>query len=186
MLLEPDLNDIPAQVRQKLVVTVSDRLGGLVTRGPLGIKFAPEYTELLDPKTAGKLLVRRLFDIISDKKPPVTEERKAKTQFKRGASAELDLSYGASLSADRIAEGMFGLSKLLEEYYGGSREAHGEALIRGLDLAQRIPAFNSIDFSGGVGYPWYYIGGHFAKVNPGFSVPQTRGKDGASLWSSYR
>lgn len=170
---EPYLGDIPGVVRQKLVASVSDKLGGLVSRGPLGIKFTPEYVELLDPEAAGKLLIRRTFDIVSDKKPPVTEERKAKTQLKRNASltlGQLDLSYPASLTADRLAEAMFGLCKLLEEYYGGARETYSEALIRGLGLEAHLQAFHSIDYSGGVGYPWYYIGGHFAKLNPGLSA----------------
>ncbi len=172
---EPDLRDIPGVVRQKLVASVSDKLGGLVSRGPLGIKFTPEYVELLDPEAAGKLLIRRTFDIVSDKKPPVTEERKAKTQLKRNASltlGQLDLSYPASLTADRLAEAMFGLCKLLEEYYGGARETYSEALIRGLGLEAHLQAFHSIDYSGGVGYPWYYIGGHFAKLNPGLSAAE--------------
>lgn len=164
---DPDLSDLPSLVRAKLINAVSTKLKELVTRGPLGIKFAPEFVELLGPREAAELLIQRTLDIINDAKLPVTEERKAKTQLRRGASVTLDLSYPASLNADRVAEGMFALSKLLEAYFGGPREEHGERLIRALGLEVHTPVFHSIEFTGGAGYPWYYIGGHFAEANPG-------------------
>lgn len=170
---EPDLSGMPRSVRQKLVDAVKSKLGGLVSRDSKGIKFTPEYVELLDAQAAGELLIQRSMDILHDNKPVVTEERKSKTALKPNASLtinDLDLNYPASLTADRLAEAMFGLCKLLEDYHGGKRETYSEALIRELGLAEHLQAFNSIDYSGGVGYPWYYLGGHFAKQNPGLSA----------------
>jgi CRISPR-associated protein Csc3 len=166
---EPELGNLPALIRDKLIQSVRDKLRKLVSRGPLGIKFAHEFVELLPPRDAGELLIQEALNIISDAKTPVTEERKAKTLLRKGSCSTLDLSYPASLSADRVAECMFALSKLLEVYYGASREGHGERLIEALGLKDCLPAFRSIEFTGGVGYPWYYMGGHFARANPGLS-----------------
>ncbi len=170
---ELDLQAIPKQVRESLVESVADKLGQLVTRAPTGMRYKPEFIELLTPQRACKLAIQRILEIISDKKPPVTEDRKAKTELRKGATVALDFDYGASLNADRLAEGLFGLSKIIFDYYGGDREAHGESLIRALGMEDLIGAFRSVEFTGGVGYPWYYIGGHYLKRNPGLDTNDT-------------
>jgi CRISPR-associated protein Csc3 len=168
--VELDLQVIPQQVRESLIETVAEKLGQLVARSPTGIRYKPEFIELLTPARACQIAIERTLEIINDKKPPVTEERKAKTVLRQGATVTLDFNYSASFNADRIAEGMFGLSKIIFDYYGGDREAHGETLIRALDLDDLLEAFKSIEFTGGVGYPWYYIGGHYIKRNPGLDT----------------
>lgn len=166
---EPELRDLAGDVRARLVQSVGDKLGQLVTRANIGMKYTPEFVELLPPDQAGELVVHRVAGIISDKKTPVTAERKAKTQLRRDAGVSLDLDYAGGLEADRLAEGLFALSKLLFDFFGGDREVHGEALLRALKVADLAPAFRAIDFTGGVGYPWYYVAGHYLRRHPGLA-----------------
>ena len=77
--LEINAKDIPKQVRQNLIASVANKLGQLVARAPTGMRYKPEFIELLTPKKACDLAIQRILEIISDKKTPVTEERKAKT-----------------------------------------------------------------------------------------------------------
>ena len=165
-----NLEYVPQRVRQTFVESVADKLGQLVARAPTGMRYKPEFIELLTPAQACKLAIQRILEIISDKKIPVTEERKAKTVLRKAATVELNFDYGASLNADRLAEGLFGVSKIIFDYYGGDRETHGESLIRALGLGDLVEAFRSIEFTGGVGYPWYYIGGHYIHRNPGLDA----------------
>ena len=169
---EPSLSDVPSSVRGMLVDSVADKLGQLVSRAPTGMRFKPEFIELLTPQKAATLAVKRIMEIIHDKKTPVTEDRKAKTALREGATVTLNFDYGASLNADRLAEGLFGLSKVIYEYYGGNREAHGEALIRALEHGDLVDYFNAIEFTGGVGYPWYYVAGHILKERTGLDAAQ--------------
>lgn len=167
---EVNLAAVPARVRTMLVDSVSDKLGQLVTRAPTGMRFKAEFIQLLPPAKACRIAAKRIMEIISDKKAPVTEARKAKTKLKKGHNVTLDFDYAASLNADRLAEGLFGISKVIVEYYGGDREGHAEALLRALDLEDVIDAFRAIDFTGGVGYPWYYAAGHYTKRHPGMDA----------------
>ncbi|MDD2422542.1 MAG: type I-D CRISPR-associated protein Cas10d/Csc3, partial [Heliobacteriaceae bacterium] len=102
----PDVSSVPTQVRADLVKKVSRGTGDLVSRGPHGIKFKPALIELLEPLRAGEQVVERVFEIINDKKLPVTEERKKKTTLRPGVSVDLDFNYEQSNNADRYAEGM--------------------------------------------------------------------------------
>ncbi len=165
-----NLEDVPQRVRQMLVESVADKLGQLVARAPTGMRYKPEFIELLTPARACKLAIQRILEIISDKKPPVTDERKAKTVLRKDATVKLDFDYGASLNADRLAEGLFGVSKIIFDYYGDDRETHGGSLICALGLGDLVETFRSIEFTGGVGYPWYYIGGHYIHRNPGLDA----------------
>lgn len=164
---EPSLQDVPSKIREALVNLVSDKLGQLITRAPTGMRYKSDLIELSTPNLATLLAVRRIMEIIHDKKAPVTDDRKAKTTLKDGTNITLDFDYEASLNADRLAEGLFGISKILYDFYGDNREAHGEALIRALGREDLIDTFNTINFTGGVGYPWYYIAGHYLKQHTG-------------------
>lgn len=166
----PDPSALPEKIRQMLIHTVSDKLDQLVTRGPTGMKFKDDFIALLDVQNAIQIATRRIFSIIKEGKESVTEIRKDKTTVRSGTQRALDFTYQGSLNADRLSEGFFGISKLLEEYYGGNREQHAERLISALGLHDLLEDFRAIDFTGGVGYPWYYIAGHYLKRNPGLSA----------------
>lgn len=158
---EPDLDGLANDVRESLTRRLGDNLGKLVGRGGKGIDYQPEFAELLGPTEAGHRMIDRTLAIIAGKKTPVTEDRKAKTVRRAGNDTPLDLNYAGSLNADRLAEGMFGLSKLLTDYYGGDRQDHGEKLLLALGLGDLQPAYRAIELTGGVGYPWYYVAGHY-------------------------
>lgn len=158
---EPDLDGLAGDVRASLTERLGDNLGKLVGRGGKGIDYQPEFAELLGPNDAGHRMIARTLAIIAGKKTPVTEDRKAKTVRRAGNDTPLDLSYAGSLNADRLAEGMFGLSKLLTNYYGGDRQDHGERLLMALGLGDLQPSYRAIELTGGVGYPWYYVAGHY-------------------------
>lgn len=164
---EVNLEDLADQVRKRLTESVVKHLGSLVKRGGKGIDYKPEFAELLDPNRAGELLIQRTLSILNHHKKPVTEERKAKTVLRSGVSLTLDTDYPASINADRLAEGMFGLSKLLTAYYKGERQTYGEALLVALGLEDLREAFKAIEVTGGVGYPWYYAAGHYLKRHTG-------------------
>lgn len=164
---EPDLDGLAVDVRDSLTKRLGDNLGKLVGRGGKGIDYQPEFAELLGPTEAGYRMIDRTLAIIAGKKTPVTEDRKAKTVRRAGNDTPLDLNYVGSLNADRLAEGMFGLSKLLTDYYGGDRQDHGEKLLLALGLSDLQPAYRAIELTGGVGYPWYYVAGHYFTLHKG-------------------
>lgn len=177
---ELELDGLAAEVRHSLTERVKDNLGQLVGRGGKGVDYQPEFAELLPPQAAGRLVISRTFAIISDKKTPVTEDRKAKTVLRTGHVTPLDLHYAGTLDSDRLAEAMFGLSKLLTDYYGGDRQDHGERLLLALGLADLQPAYRAIELTGGVGYPWYYVAGHALMRRKGLSPDELQGRMNAA------
>ncbi|NMB11825.1 MAG: type I-D CRISPR-associated protein Cas10d/Csc3, partial [Firmicutes bacterium] len=169
---EPDLDTLPIAVRETLMETIKDSMGTLVSRNQFGTRYPQELVEILDEFSAARIIVSRTMTLISDNKDPVTENRKEKTELKPDSQVELDLDYPASLNADRLAEGMIALTNLIEDYFGGSKDDHGEALVRALGMEAHIEAWQSIARTGGIGYHWYYVGGHYAKKHPGLAAEE--------------
>lgn len=167
---ELNLHIIPQQVRQRLVESVAGKLGKLVDRDGKGLKFSPEFMELLPLDKAISLAIQRLLEIIHDNKEVVTDKRKAKTKSKSKTLVEIDLEYPSSLNVDRLAEGIFGIIKLCMSYYSKGREDFENIAIHTLGMERHKETFNSINVNGGTAYNWYYIAGHFLKENSGIDT----------------
>ncbi len=163
----PEVAPLAAVVRAAVMDTAQVRADDLVRRGNFGIMYEPDLVQILDPKRAAEVLITRTFVKISDGKPVVTDERKTKTTLRPDSAVVLDFSYAGSLNADRLAEGMIGIGKLLADFYGGDGPVRGEALVRTLAMDDFLDAYRGIAWTGGVGYPWYYVAGHYCRRHPG-------------------
>lgn len=168
--IEPDLTVVPTRVRELLVESVADKLGQLVSRDGKGLKFQPEFIELLPLDRALSTALKRLLEIIHDKKAISTDKRKASTKLKEGSTAKLDLDYPSSLNVDRLAEGLLGIVKLLIAYHDGERTEYEAELIGYIGQEKNLDVFNSINVNGGTFYNWYYIAGHYLKANKGLDI----------------
>ncbi|MGE5591410.1 MAG: type I-D CRISPR-associated protein Cas10d/Csc3 [Bacillota bacterium] len=176
---EPTTTGLPGQVRRAIVEIAQRHTGELIARDGKGIKYKPEFRELLYPATAGRQIISRTLDIIGDKKASVAAERRRKTTLRPGQNVTLDLTYPEGLAVDRLAEAMFALSKLLHEYYPSADV--DELLVRSLGMEARLPEFRAIAVTGGVGYHWYYVAGHYVAGHPGLSAADLEALMGAAL-----
>ncbi|QGG48994.1 type I-D CRISPR-associated protein Cas10d/Csc3 [Heliorestis convoluta] len=173
---EPVIDNLAQSIRQELLDKLKGQAGSLISRAGIGFKFPTSFVELLPPELAGQVMSSRVMQVISEKKTPVTEQRKEKMVLAQDSGLVLDLNFPASLIADRLAEGCFALSKLLAHYYTGKSnnyQIYGEKLVRALEMEKHLPYWKAIPYTGGVGYPWFYVAGHYAKKNPGLSPEQT-------------
>jgi CRISPR-associated protein Csc3 len=179
------LDGLAAEVRERLIDQMAGRLGEVVTRDGKGLKWNDGLTELLGAAAAGETVVRRLFQIINDGKTPTAPERRAKMALLPDAPPGLSLDLEplvVTLDADRLAEGLQALAKLLAEYTGEDRAACGLALIDLLGLGAHRDAFLHIESKGGVGYPFYYLAGHYLRAHRGLDPAQLEDR----LLGAYR
>jgi CRISPR-associated protein Csc3 len=165
---EPDLSNLTDAVRNYILQTAAKGLGGLISRQPKGIiSHSPDMLEVATVEVAAATLIRQTFNLIGDKRSPVTGTRREKMQKDFPELADLDWDYPANLQVDRLAEGVRGLVGVLEEYYGTSHEKATQALLNALELSDYIEAWRRIPSAGGVPHGWYYIAGHYMRQHQG-------------------
>jgi len=165
---EPDLSNLANAVRNYILQTAAKGLGSLISRQPKGIiSHSPDMLEVATVDVAAAVLVQRTFNLISDKRSPVTGTRREKMQKDFPELADLDWDYPANLQVDRLAEGVRGLVGILEDYYGASHEKATQALLNALDLNDYMEAWQRIPSAGGVPHGWYYIAGHYMRRHQG-------------------
>ncbi|NJK52263.1 MAG: type I-D CRISPR-associated protein Cas10d/Csc3 [Leptolyngbyaceae cyanobacterium SU_3_3] len=161
---EPDLSDLTDAVRNYILQTAAKGLGGLISRQPKGIiSHSPDMLEVATVDVAAATLIRQTFNLLGDKRAPVTGTRREKMQTDFPELADLDWDYPANLQVDRLAEGVRGLVGVLEDYYGTSHEKATQALLNALELGGYIEAWQRIPSAGGVPHGWYYIAGHYMR-----------------------
>ena len=165
---EPDLSKLTDAVRNYILQTAAKGLGGLISRQPKGIISAsPDMLEVATVDVAAATLIRQTFNLLGDKRSPVTGTRREKMQKDFPELADLDWDYPANLQVDRLAEGVRGLVGILEDYYATSHEKATQALLKALDLSNYIEAWQRIPSAGGVPHGWYYIAGHYMRRHQG-------------------
>lgn len=165
---EPDLSNLADAVRNHILQTAAKGLGGLISRQPKGIiSHSPDMLEVATVDVAAATLIRQTFNLIGNKRSPVTGTRREKMLKDFPELADLDWDYPANLQVDRLAEGVRGLVGILEDYYGASHEKATQALLNALELGDYIEAWQRIPSAGGVPHGWYYIAGHYMRRHQG-------------------
>lgn len=165
---EPDLSNLTDAVRNYILQTAAKGLGGLISRQPKGIiSHSPDMLEVATVDVAAATLIQQTFNLIGDKRSPVTGTRREKMLKDFPELADLDWDYPANLQVDRLAEGVRGLVGILEDYYGVSHEKATQTLLNALELSDYIEAWQRIPSAGGVPHGWYYIAGHYMRRHQG-------------------
>ncbi|AFZ11795.1 CRISPR-associated protein Csc3 [Crinalium epipsammum PCC 9333] len=163
---DPDLSKIPKAVRNNTLEIVKKGVGSLVTREGKGIKYYPDLVEVANVSLATETIIRRTFGIISEKKTPVTGARRDKIRQKFAHLSDLDWEYPANLQTDRLAEGLNGITGLIEDYYGLDKEAIAQHILNSLKLTNYFEDWKRIPSDGGVPHSWYYLAGHYMRQHP--------------------
>ncbi|WP_414754686.1 type I-D CRISPR-associated protein Cas10d/Csc3 [Anabaena sp. CCY 9910] len=162
---KPDLSNLAEIVRSHILRTAAKGLGSLIYRQPKGIiSCKPDMKEVADVELAAETLIRQVFNIIGDKRTPVTGERREKIRL-LPELIDLDWNYPASLQVDRLAEGVRGLVDILNEYYEVSEEKAIQALLNALDMNEYLETLQRIPALGGVPHGWYFLAGHYIGKN---------------------
>jgi CRISPR-associated protein Csc3 len=165
---DPNLSNLTNSVRNYILQTAAQGLGGLISRQPKGIiSHSPDMLEVATVDVAAATLIQKTFNLIGDKRSPVTGTRREKMLKDFPELADLDWDYPANLQVDRLAEGTRGLVGILEDYYGTSHEKATQALLNELQLGEYFEAWQRIPSAGGVPHGWYYIAGHYMRQRKG-------------------
>lgn len=158
-----DLSKLADTVRMYILKTAAKGLGSLIYRQPKGIiSCKPELKEVADVELAAETLIRQIFNLLGEKRTPVTEERREKIRLLREL-ADLDWNYPANLQVDRLAEGVRGLVDILKDYYGATEEKAIKALLEALDIGEYLEILQRIPALGGVPHGWYFLAGHYMR-----------------------
>lgn len=168
---DPELSNLADEVRDYIIKIVEKGLEVLVTRQNKGvIGHNPTLKELADFELAAKVLIRKTFSVIGEKKTPVTAQRREKIRSQFPDLSDLNWEYPSNLEVDRLGEGLRGIIGLLKDYYNASDEKATRIVLRTLDLEEffehwkRIPSDNRV---GGVPHSWYYLAGQYIRQHPG-------------------
>lgn len=163
----PELNveGLSDWVRQEVLRSVKPGISKLIFRDGKGIRFKPDLVEVADVGVAGDTLIRRVFTIIHKGKPKASE-RRAKILAKFPKLQRLDWDIPNTLQVDRLAEGLSGLTKLLEAYYAKPVGEVAHALLEGLGVRELYEEWKQIPPDGGVPFNWYYVAGQYLKHRP--------------------
>lgn len=169
---EPDLVELPEKVRKFLLQTATKGLDALIkrdkTKGIISCK--PEMLEVADVDTAAKVLIRQTFVILNDKRSPAAGVRREKILGKHPHLKALDWEYPVNtIQIDRLAEGLRGLVGTLKDYYGALPETSTQAILQALEMENYFEAMQQIPSVGGVPHCWYYMAGHYLRLNPGLN-----------------
>jgi len=158
---KPDLSNISELVRSQVLQTAARGLDTLIYRQPKGIiTCKPDMKEVADVELAAQTLIRQTFNLLGDKRSPVTGERREKIRL-LPELADLDWNYPANLQVDRLAEGVRGLVDVIKQYYGVTEEKGSQALLNALDMNEYIETLQRIPSLGGVPHRWYFLAGHY-------------------------
>ncbi|WP_392535446.1 type I-D CRISPR-associated protein Cas10d/Csc3 [Nostoc sp. C117] len=162
---KPDLSNLAGIVRSHILKTATKGLGSLIYRQPKGIiSCKPDMKEVADVELAAGTLIRQVFNILGEKRSPVTGERREKIKL-LPELVNLDWNYPTNLQVDRLAEGVRGLVDILKEYYEVSEEKAIQALLNALDMNEYVEALQRIPALGGVPHGWYFLAGHYIGKN---------------------
>ncbi|MFM6474098.1 MAG: type I-D CRISPR-associated protein Cas10d/Csc3, partial [Dolichospermum sp.] len=160
---KPDLSNLAEIVRSQILKTADKGLNRLIYRQPKGIiSCKPDMKEVADVERASETLIKQLFNILGDKRTPVTGERREKIRS-IPELADLDWNYPANLQVDRLAEGVRGLVDILKEYYGVTEDQAIQSLLNVLDMNEYLETLKRIPALGGVPHGWYFLAGHYMR-----------------------
>ncbi|WP_016949546.1 type I-D CRISPR-associated protein Cas10d/Csc3 [Anabaena sp. PCC 7108] len=160
---KPDLSNLAEIVRSQILKTADKGLNRLIYRQPKGIiSCKPDMKEVADVERASETLIKQLFNILGDKRTPVTGERREKIRS-IPELADLDWNYPANLQVDRLAEGVRGLVDILKEYYGVTEDKAIQSLLNALDMNEYLETLKRIPALGGVPHGWYFLAGHYMR-----------------------
>lgn len=156
-----DLSNIVEIVRSQILKTADKGLNRLIYRQPKGIiSCKPDMKEVADVERASETLIKQIFNILGDKRTPVTGERREKIRS-IPELADLDWNYPANLQVDRLAEGVRGLVDIFKEYYGVTEDQAIQSLLNALDMNEYVETLKRIPALGGVPHGWYFLAGHY-------------------------